>query len=108
MTARGKSLTAVQNHVVIPITTATAASDAPWKGVFKPKGVADFTPGVAIFLNHLDPPLSVAQIKQRIADEQQSEAGGTSAGTAAADQEFTVIGAMAPAPAAAPPAGRVR
>ncbi|HEX4123751.1 MAG TPA: protein translocase subunit SecF, partial [Tepidisphaeraceae bacterium] len=89
----GKALTEVQNKVVIPITSASLATPGAWKGPFKPRGIGDFNPGVAIFLNHLNPPLSVSQIRQRIADEQQSEAGGNSVGAAAANQEFTVVGA---------------
>jgi SecD/SecF fusion protein len=89
----GKPLTEVQNKQVIPISDASLADPAKWPGPFRPKGVGDFNPGVAIYLDHLDPPLSVTQIKQRITDEQQSEAGGVSAGAGASSQDFVVIGA---------------
>jgi SecD/SecF fusion protein len=85
----GKLLTEAQSKQVIPVTNDSLASPEAWRGAFRPKGLSDFNPGVAIYLNHLDPPLSVTQIKQRINDEQQSESGGTSLG---ASQDFIVVG----------------
>src|ERR1700721_1506672 len=96
---------------VIPTPAPSWAPPADWPGSFRPKGVGDFNPGVAIYLDHLDPPLSVTQIKQRITDEQQSEAGGVSAGAGASSQDFVVVGVNGAStgggPARAGPTGRI-
>ncbi len=58
------------NKLVIPLEDKKTPAKTAWPGGFMPDDVKDFEPGVAIVLNQLDPPLTPAQISDRIRQQQ--------------------------------------
>ncbi|HZL34984.1 MAG TPA: protein translocase subunit SecD [Tepidisphaeraceae bacterium] len=58
------------HKAVLPLDKAQTAPDAKWPGGFRPDNAKDYEGGVAIVLDHLDPPLSPGQISDRIRQAQ--------------------------------------
>ena len=72
---------ATQAKVVAPIENAE--QKVPGLGNFAPEGLARHVGGVAIVLRELDPPLSAAQVRDRIEQQRLSVAGDRDVGSAA-------------------------
>jgi SecD/SecF fusion protein len=77
------------NKLIIPLEEKkTPANGADvWPGGFRPEEVKDYEPGVAIVLNHLDPPLTPAQISYRLSQQQLQAPPGSPEATL----DFTVV-----------------
>jgi SecD/SecF fusion protein len=80
-----KPLAEVLNKQVIPITPENSGKGSTWPGAFRPADLRDFSPGVAIYLDNLDPPLTPGQIKDRVTQQQLQSTSGSSV-----RQEFVV------------------
>jgi SecD/SecF fusion protein len=72
---------ATQAKVVAPIENAE--QKVPGLGNFAPEGLERHVGGVAIVLRELDPPLSAAQVRDRIEQQRLSVAGDRDVGSAA-------------------------
>jgi SecD/SecF fusion protein len=82
----GDALAAQLNKAVIPLTDDQTKLTAKWPGGFRPADVGDYTGGVAVVLNHIEPPLTAGQIADRIKQQQLQ----LPANSPAAHQAFTV------------------
>ncbi|HET6250843.1 MAG TPA: protein translocase subunit SecD [Tepidisphaeraceae bacterium] len=66
----GKPLATLINKNVIPLEDKQTPAASKWPQGFRPEDVKDYEPGVAVVLDHLDPPLTPAQIIDRIRQQQ--------------------------------------
>ncbi|MDB5292751.1 MAG: secD secF [Phycisphaerales bacterium] len=66
----GETVSQQMNKAVIPLTDKQTTLAAVWPGGFRPADVGDYVGGVAIVLNHIEPPLTAGQIADRIKQQQ--------------------------------------
>ncbi|HSU67952.1 MAG TPA: protein translocase subunit SecD, partial [Tepidisphaeraceae bacterium] len=84
----------VLNKQVLPVTDKTAWPTAPDGKPFRPEDWADYKGGVAIVLDHLDPPLTAQQVTDRINRQMLQSSGNGGSGR----YPFTVESPRAGAP----------
>lgn len=66
----GETVAQQMNKAVIPLTDKQTTLSAVWPGGFRPADVGDYVGGVAVVLNHIEPPLTAGQIADRIKQQQ--------------------------------------
>jgi SecD/SecF fusion protein len=83
----GQPLASEINKVIIPLEDKKTPAASAWPAGFRPDNYQDFQPGVAIVLANLDPPLTPAQITDRMRQQQLQLQAGSLEGTV----DFTVV-----------------